>query len=352
MKNKTTLLISTSLTFVLILFLTGCLDKKEKTNNETLVKSSESSIAKFEDFKDMISILEKNETGLQFIPLLPEEEQEKIYLKLIEEYIVYNYLIKKYLEENKISTADDFKNEKKQYMELMENNYNASAFQKNLSDSIVLTDEFAENYYLSNREKAAEFMVAPFAKKIPGIEARAVRMEDNTKLDDYKDRLKNNKDVINLDRVNESMRGSSKILLDNLKEMKNNDFREIKIENGMKFAILKLSENKGEWATYKELSEKIKNIIKTKILQEKYETTINSLKDKYAIEINKDLVKDFIKKSVKKEEPSEKELEEAVEKISESIASEKAQEIEEDLKEEFKKEIKDEIKDIAEITNE
>ena len=48
----------------------------------------------------MINILEKNESGLQFIPLLPTEEQEKIYLKLVEEYIISNFLIKKYLEEH------------------------------------------------------------------------------------------------------------------------------------------------------------------------------------------------------------------------------------------------------------
>ena len=106
---KTKSIILTSVSIIAIILLTGCSKKKE----ETLVSSSNSVVATCNDFKEMISILEKNESGLQFIPLLPAEEQEKIYLKLVEEYIVSNFLIKKNLEENKKSTTDKFKDEYK-----------------------------------------------------------------------------------------------------------------------------------------------------------------------------------------------------------------------------------------------
>ena len=67
----------------------------ESIPSESLVMSGNKVIATSEDFSSLIAMLEKGETGLQFIPLLPKNEQEKIYLKFVDDYIVSNYLIKK-----------------------------------------------------------------------------------------------------------------------------------------------------------------------------------------------------------------------------------------------------------------
>ena len=96
--------------------------KKHKKSSpcESLVTSGNKTIATSEDFSALIGMLEKGETGLQFIPLLPKNEQEKIYLKFVDDYIVSNYLIKQYLDEQKITKSKSFEEEYKQYLQQIE----------------------------------------------------------------------------------------------------------------------------------------------------------------------------------------------------------------------------------------
>ncbi len=313
--------------------------KKHKKSSpcESLVTSGNKTIATSEDFSALMGMLEKGESGLQFIPLLPKNEQEKIYLKFVDDYIVSNYLIKQYLDEQKITKSKSFKEEYKQYLQIMNSNFYSSIFQKTVNEFIVITDEMAKEFYDTQKENIPEFMAAPFAKKTPGFEARAVRIDDGKKLSDYKENLKNNKDVIKLDRINASMRGTSQKLIQTLTSMKINEIKEVELENGIKFGIMKIADHKGEWANYSDVTEKVKNVLRVKTLEKKCSEILNSLKDKNNISVNKDCITKIIEKKTKNTD-NEKLLDEAVDEVEDEIDAE------ETAKEEIRAKIKEEIK--------
>ena len=259
-----------------------------------LVKSKGKIVATVSDFSSIMSILEKSDSGLQFIPLLKKEEQVKVYMKLVEDYIVTNYLIGKYLKENGIKKDSEVRKEFKQYMKIMKNNFYSSVFQKKLNEKIAIDDAAAEKYYNSEKDKIQEFLTAPFIKKVPGIEARAAKIEDKKSLKDYESSLKNNKNVIHLERVNPVVRGTSISLVNALKDMKDGEIKEVAIENGAKFAVYRIKDHKGEWNSYKDVSDKAKEVLRLKVLERDFVETIRDLRSNSSIEIDQSAIESYM----------------------------------------------------------
>jgi hypothetical protein len=344
-KNK---FLSVILLSISLLFLTGCFfkkwiskekhcgnDKKSLTPIVTVSTSNGSSdvISTYGEFDEMIKVLENGTPDLQFIALIPKEEQEKVYLKLINDYVVANFLIKKYLVLEGITNKDSFKCEYEQYMKIMESNFYAAMFQKEIAKTIIITDETAKKYYEANKE--TDFSMYPFVKEIPGIDAKAIKIENGKKAKDYESKLKNNKsktDIISLEGVNRVRKGDPRlaIVYNALVEMNKGEVRSVKLENNIEIALYKVETFNGIWVPFEEIKEQVKAVVQRKELEKKYLSIISDMKIKFNVTINENIIKDFVNK--KSSQQTDEKIEKAAQQIEEQAAVE---EIEEKVKKEI-----------------
>jgi hypothetical protein len=314
-----------------LLCIPGCFLKKWITKSEnsssgaSLVTADKGIvIATQEDFKKILALMEKSDSGMQLLPLLPESEQERVYIKLINDYLVSNYIIKRHLDEEGINKTKEFQDEYNEYMKIVEGSFYASTFQKRIADSIVISDTEAREFYEIKKSSLQEFMTPPFCKKSPGIEARAIKMDEGKDIKEYEGKLKANKDVIKLERINRSIRGTSGRLVDELESMKDAETRIVTLENGLTFAVYRVKNHEGEWNEYDAFADQIKNVIKMQMIDKKYNETVENLRTKYNININEVQVKNIIQKQQKSEEELDKVAEKAAEVIENEIAAEEA----------------------------
>jgi hypothetical protein len=312
-----------------MIFIPGCFLKKwignkevTKTNNPIVTSQKKNIIATESDLKTVISFMEKNDSGMKIIPLLSQQEQEKIYTKIVNDYIVSNYLIKRFINDKGINQSHEFKTHFEQYMKLMEGNFYALEFQKQLEKEIEISDADAQEYYEKNKEKKHEFLVPPFCKQTPGIEARALKMEQNKDIKTYESQLKSGKDVIKLERINKAIRGHSGRLADELSSMKDGETRAITLENGVTFAVYRVKNYVGEWNEYQGFKDQIKKIMKNSLLEKKYAETIEKLKIESGINIDESAIKKFISDQYNNNKKNEKTAELGAEIIENEIAKE------------------------------
>ncbi len=251
-------------------------------------------IATVDDFKNILQVLEKSEPGMQFIASLPEAEQVKIYRSIINDYLITTYLIKEYMRETGADTTEEFKNEYEQFINAMSGTFYTGLFQRKINESIIINENEARSYYENARFEVSEFMQLPFAVQIPGIEARAVRIETGKEASDYATRLKNNKDVMSLGHVNRAVRGMSQRIIDALDSMKNGDVRRVELENGVSFALYRVIEHVGKWAKFEDVESQVKQVMRMKILEQRGQSILTELKQKEGIVIDEILINQII----------------------------------------------------------
>ena len=273
--------------------------KKSKCNkNNSLIQMNDNlnklNICNNEEFDVLLKILSQNSPDLRFIHLLSKEEQYKIYSQLLENYVIDAYAVKEYLNQKNIDLQEEFIKDRDLYLKIMENNFNMTMFQKNISDEIKIDDTLAKEYYEAN--KNILFASAPFTKIIPGINAHAIIIDNERKSDkEYEKMLLDKKNCIPIENYNpQIMQASNSLLSDALMSMKIKEYRKITLENGQKIMLYKLSENKGEWLAYDLISEKVKLVLKKKLIEDEYSKRILDLKNKFNIKVSQKNLEDYI----------------------------------------------------------
>ena len=276
---------------------------KISKDSKPLLVNKDGVVATFDDFMGALSIIDRGEPGMQFIASLPEKEQIEIYNRIINDYLVPNYLIKKYFEKNDIENSTEFQNELNNYMEVMTNTFRQGFFQKKIDQSIVISDEQAKTYYENARYQVPELMNPPFTLEAPGIEARAVRMEDGKKASDYAQRLKNNKDVMNLGRVNSLTRGITPAIVTALEEMKDGEVKQIELGHGGNFALYRVSKHEGKWEDYNDsIAVHVKQMLRLKTLESRCQEILSEIKEKEGLVIEQSSLENFVQERISKKQ--------------------------------------------------
>jgi hypothetical protein len=176
----------------------------------------------------------------------------------------------------------------------MENNFNMGIFQKNIVEKIVIEDSYAEKYY--NENKNSLFINNPFTKVNPGITARIIIMDDEKKNSkDYEKMLLENKNCIPIENFNpKTMKMTDSKFSDSLISMKNKEIRELVLDNSQKVMVYKISEEEGQWYSYKEVSDKVKLALRKKMIEEESGKIINKIKKKLDIKVCKNTLENYI----------------------------------------------------------
>ncbi len=247
-----------------------------------------------DEFNLLVKILSQHLPDLQFVHLLSKEEQYKIYSKLLENYVIDAYAVKEYLNQEGIDKKEEFIKDRDLYLKIMENNFNMNIFHKNILDSIQIDNGIAEKYYEENKQTV--FASSPFAKISPGINANAMII-DNDKKDNknYEVLLLDKKNCIPIENYNPKVNPiGDKILSDSLIDMKIKEYRKITLTSGQKIMLYKISENQGEWHSYNEVSDKVKQILKKKLFEEESIKKIDEIKNKLKIKVSQKNLDEYI----------------------------------------------------------
>lgn len=273
--------------------------KKSKCNKDTsLIEMNGNlntlNICGSEEFDSLIKILSQHLPDLQFIHLLSKEEQYKIYFKLLENYVIDAYIIKEYLKEEKIDKKENFIKDRDLYLKIMENNFNMSLFQKNIADLIKIDDVLAKKYYEENKDGV--FANAPFTKITPGINANIIIMDDEKKSNkEYEKILLDRKNCIPIENYNpKAMKIADTALSDALLTMKIKEYKKITLQSGQKIMLYKISDNQGEWLAYDAVADKVKSILRKKLIEEECSKKINELKNKFKIVVSQKNLDEYI----------------------------------------------------------
>lgn len=298
------------------------LSDKRKTGKPLVTsENGKEVIASTDDFQETLKILERGEPGMQFIATLPEKEQVDIYNRIANDYIVTNYLIKKYIESNGIDKTEEFKKDYENYINIMMNTFYSGFFQKKINESLVITDEQAKLFYENARFEVPEFMNPPFATEVPGIEARAVRLEEGKTAADYKQRLKDNKEVMNLGRLNRASRGITPRIMDTLEAMKDGETRSVELENGISFVLYRIKEHTGKWASYDDVADQVKQIMRVKMLEKRGQEVLLELKEKEKVMIDETIIIQMVQEKRAIQEQLNKALLQEVEEADKEVAN-------------------------------
>lgn len=273
--------------------------KKNKCNKDNALIEmnddlNELNICNNKEFDLLIEILSQHLPDLKFIHLLSQEEQQKIYSKLLENYVIDAYVVKEYLNRNCINNSEEFIKGLDLYLKIMENNFNMNVFQKNIAESIKIDTDFAKKYYEDNKNTI--FSNSPFTKIAPGINANAVVIDDDSKNNKiYEQMLLEKKNCIPIENYNPQLTpiGDSS-LSDALINMKIKEYRKITMQNGQKIMLYKISDNKGDWFSYEEVADKVKIILKKKLIEDECMKKITDLKRKLKIKISQKNLNKYI----------------------------------------------------------
>jgi hypothetical protein len=273
--------------------------KKNKCNkDDALIEMNDNinelNICNNKEFDLLIEILSQHLPDLKFIHLLPQEEQQKIYSKLLENYVIDAYVVKEYLNQNYINSNEEFIKSLDLYLKIMENNFNMNVFQKNIANEIKIDDQIAKKYYEDNKNTI--FANNPFTKIAPGINANAVIIDDESKNNKiYEQMLLDKKNCIPIENYNPQLVSvSDSSFADALINMKLKEYRTITMQNGQKIMLYKISDNKGDWFPYEEVSEQVKRILKTKLTQENSIEKITDLKKQLNIKVSQKNLNQYI----------------------------------------------------------
>jgi hypothetical protein len=273
--------------------------KKSKCNKEnSLIEGNENlnelNICSNKEFDLLVEILSQHLPDLKFIHLLSKEEQEKVYYKLLENYVIDAYVVKEYLNRANINKEEEFIKGLSLYLKIMENNFNMNIFQKNIADSIKVDNEIAKKYYEDNKNSI--FANNPFTKIAPGITANAVIIDDPTKSSKvYEKMLLDKKNCIPIENYNpQLMRMSDSALADALADMKIKEYRKITLQNGQVVMVYKILENQGEWHPYEVVADKVKAVLKKKLIEDETNKRISELKSQLKINISKKNLSEYI----------------------------------------------------------
>lgn len=284
----------------------GLTREKCDTSELSLIKMdsdrSKLNICNYDEFDNLVKILKNYIPDLQFIHMLPEDEQYKVYDQLLKNYVVDPYLIKEFIAQEKIDKKIDYLKDHDLYMKIMDNNFHMSIFQKEMAKDVFIDDSFAEEYY--NNNKKTVFSVQPFVKEVPGINARIVAMEDLKKTNrEYETQLFQNKNVIPIDGFNpNTMKTTDSALSEALISMKIGEYKVIEIQKGQKFMIYKVSENAGSWHDYQLIAAQVKSVLKKEAIEKKCTDKIKELSDVIKVKICESGLKNFIKEKNKNNE--------------------------------------------------
>lgn len=243
------------------------------------------SVCSVDEFDRLLSLLERHISDLKFVRLLPSLEQYKMYKKLLKDYVVVPYVVSEILKEKKIAEDTSFIKDKELYLRIMENNFNINAFRDHVAKDIAVTDEMAKDYYTKHQKK--KFNVEPFVKEVGGISAQIIPVTDEKKaLPEYEMLFKTAKDIFSIDglfiddnhvEISQELRGA-------LGSMKLGEVRIILIE-GKKFAIKKTADRPGIWNDFDVVGERVKQILKNDLIDEKMHQIIVAFEEKLKIEI-------------------------------------------------------------------
>jgi len=291
-------------------FIKKWIQKRKHTGTDLFIVKDKHGhvIANRNDFEGMVAMLEKSDSGLQFIALLPRSEQIKLYTRFINDYVVTNHVIQKYIHEKGLDKGDTFNEEFEQYIKIMKSNFYSATFQKHLSETLTISDSEAEEAYSNERADNPRFLSAPFAKKVPGVEGRIVKIDEGKSVSDYAERLKTNKDVIRLERINKGTKGLSPKIVTTFESMKDGDIKAVTMENGITFAAYRIKNHHGEWAPYKEVASEVKEVLLTELLEKQYKHVVDDLKEREGIAINHDYITSFVDKKVKEKDEAMKNM--------------------------------------------
>lgn len=328
-----------SILLLSLLYFPGCTEwlKMGKSGEKAVVKSkNNSSVLTCSGLTNLIKIFEDNDPKLKMLIFAPVDDQIKAYYELVNRYVVTNYAVKKYIEEKGINKKESYQKEYKEYMEIMENQFNNGQLQKVINDEIIISDELAKNYYESNRDR---FSIAPFTKVVPGSDIYIIPMEEGKSLKDYEAKLKAKKDGQLVEKVNAS-KGLPKEVFEAIDAIKTGEMSELFL--GARFAVYKIAVHKGEWHPYEKVSEQVKNMIRIIEIEKKYVKIIDEMKSKYDITIDENCLREILEQRQK--EQSDFSLETQAEEVAKAIENEEIiQKAEQAAKNVIEKEVNKEI---------
>jgi hypothetical protein len=242
----------------------------------------------------LIKILAEQSPNLQSINLLPKEDQYKIYADLLENYVIDPYVVKEYLTRSKINEDREFYENLNLYIKIMENNFYMNIFKKEIADTIIINDEKAKKYYEDNKNTL--FANYPFTKIAPGINANAIIIDDEKiSKKNYEKMLLDKKNCIPIENYNPKLVSLNDAALSQaLINMKIKEYKTVILQNGKKIMLYKLSDNQGEWLPYEMVSDKVRLVMKKKLIEEKSLEEINKLKLELKIKISDKNLGDYI----------------------------------------------------------
>lgn len=274
-------------------------------------------ICNYEEFNSLIKALENYIPDLQFVHLLPAEEQYKIYAQLLKNYVIDPYIIKEFIKQEKIDQTTQYIKDYDLYLKIMETNFQMSIFQKELAGMVKIEDSFAEEYY--NKNKTTKFAISPFTKEVPCITARAIAMDDKKKTNkEYEKQLKENKNIIPIDDFNPyTSKMNNSQLTEALITMKIGEYKVIEIQKNQHFMLYKISEKKGIWHEYNAVSAQVKSMLKKEAVDKKYTEKIEELKSKLKIDICADGLKNYINEKNSRLKEKEQAIDNSIDPLDE-----------------------------------
>jgi hypothetical protein len=256
-------------------------------------------ISTVDDFESTLQILKQAKPGIEFLNRLPINEQKKAYVELLNNYVITNYLIKEYLDELGITNTEEFKKEYEQFIQIFSTSFYSNLFQKTISETLSYDTVAAEEFYEKNKLAEQEFQRAPFIIETPGIESKAIKMDEGKKLTEYKDILKAGKDqsIINLGRIHAETRSVIPEVIQQLESMKDGEVSEINLANGMNFALYRIKKHEGKWKPFNEVAKEVEQVMKIRLLDQRCTEVLEAMKAKQRIEIKEETMNKFVEKN-------------------------------------------------------
>jgi hypothetical protein len=254
-----------------------------------------------EDFKQSLdAIAQANPGMLEVLPMMPKEQQQQMYNQILES-LVAQHLEKQYVKEQKLDQTQDYKKNRKQLLEQVEQLLADNAFKNDILENVSVSEKDAQAYYDKNKASEDQFQQPPFLKAQGGTKAHVVRVASKKAANDLAEQARQSgnlkqaakdagKKVDDLGVVTQESSEPSYEVVSKINEMKKLPNVVVVESDDVYYVAKGLSKAKPEYAKFADVKDEVLQAVKNERFQKQYMEKLESLKKKYDVSVNQAFV--------------------------------------------------------------